>query len=401
MSIKAFKYRIYANKATTEKLQWVLDCCRELYNAALAERKEAWRMAGKSIDYYEQKRDLVEIKEIRPEYKDIASHVLQDVITRIKRTYDAFFRRIKNGEKPGHPRFQGRNRYTSFCYPDHAGWRLEGKHLHLTKIGTVKIKLHRQIEGKIKTLTIKREGEHWYAIFSCEVETEKLPVSYEDAGIDLGITHFAALSDGTFIDNPRHFRKSEKKLASAQQALSRKKRDSHRRKKASARVAKCHRKIRNQRKDFHHKASRKLVNQYQIIAFEDLQTKNLMKRPKPKQDENGKYLPNGASAKSGLNKSIQDAGWRTFTEMVSAKAACAGRTVIFVDPFKTSQICSQCLKEGLHKELDERVHTCVHCGVILDRDTNAAVNILRLGHKSTLGGTRPTGQPPVEVSRCT
>src|SRR5581483_10363226 len=192
------------------------------------------------------------------------------------------------------------------------------------------------------------------AIFNCEVETEKLPVSYEDVGIDLGITHFAALSDGTFIENPRHFRKSEKKLVKAQQALSRKKRGSHRRKKAVRRVAKCHRKIRNQRKDFHHKASHNLVNRYQIIAFEDLQTKNLMKRPKAKQDENGNYLPNKASAKAGLNKSIQDAGWSMFTEMVSTKAACAGRTVIFVDPFKTSQICSGCLKEGPHKELDER-----------------------------------------------
>ena len=135
--IKAYKYRLYPNKATTAKLQWVLERSRELYNAALAERKEAYRMAGKSISYYEQKRDLVEIKEeIRPEYQEIASHVLQDVILRVKKAYDGFFRRVKHGEKPGYPRFQGRNRYNSFTYPDIAGWKLDGNHLHLSRLGT-------------------------------------------------------------------------------------------------------------------------------------------------------------------------------------------------------------------------------------------------------------------------
>jgi len=210
-------------------------------------------------------------------------------------------------------------------------------------------------------------------------------------GIDLGVTHFAALSNGAFIDHPRPFRKAEKQLVKAQQALSRKKRGSHRRQKAAQHVATCQRKIANQRRDFQHKASRKLVNQYQIIVFEDLLTKNLTKRPKPKQDEEtGAYLPNGASAKAGLNKSILDAGWRTFTEMVSVKAAWAGRTVILVDPFKTSQVCSQCHKEGPHKDLDERIHSCVHCGAVLDRDTNAAINILRAAHQQLSVGTRPT-----------
>lgn len=400
MIIKAYKYRIYSNKATTEKLRWVLDRCRELYNAALDERKSAYCMAGKSISYYEQKRDLVEIKEVvRPEYQEIASHVLQDVILRIERAYRAFFQRMKNGERPGFPRFKGRNWYDSFTYPDRAGWKLtveeqeaqeqkklKGR-LSLSKIGTVSVKMHRAMEGHIKTLTIKREGEHWFAVFTCEVEAETLPISYEDAGIDLGVMHFAALSNGEFIDHPRYFRHAEKKVAKAQKALARKKRGSHRRKKAVQRLANLHRKVRNQRKDFHQKASRRLVNRYQVIVFEDLQTKNLTKAPAPKRDENGKYVPNGASAKAGLNKSILDAGWATFTEMVKAKAASAGRTVIFVNPFKTSQICSQCLKEGPRKELDERVHTCVHCDVVLDRDTNAAINILRLGRSHQ--GTRP------------
>ncbi len=403
MSIKAYKYRLYANKATTDKLQWVLDRCRELYNAALSERKEAWRMAGESIDYYKQKRDLVEIKEsIRPEYQDIASHVLQDVILRVKRAYDNFFRRVKNGETPGYPRFQGRNRYDSFTYPDGAGWKLDAVmrpadkkgvvsvKLHLSKLGTVKLHLHRNMGGTIKTLAIKREGEHWYAVFTCEIgKPDALPVSYEDVGIDLGVTHFAALSNGEFIDNPRHYRKAEKHLKKVQEALSRKKRGSHRRNKAVQAVAKAHRRIRNQRQDFLHKQSRLLVNRYQIIAFEDLQVANLLKRPKPKQDEEtGQYLPNGAAAKAGLNKSISDAGWSQCVQLCIYKAAWAGRTLVQIDPRYTSQICSGC-GAVVKKELDERWHSC-ECGCEFDRDTNAAINILRAAYQQLSVGTRPT-----------
>jgi len=419
MSIKAFTYRIYANTATTEKLHWVLDRCRELYNAGLQERRDAYEMAVKrhpnyyddqarkqltreyALGYYEQKRELVDIKEERPEYQEIASHVLQDVILRLKRAYDDFFRRVHNGEQPGYPRFQGRNRYDSFTYPDGAGWKLDAAarpaakkgivrvNLKLSKIGTVKLHLHRDIAGTIKTLTIKREGEHFYAIFTCEIgKPDPFPTSHEDVGIDLGVSHYAALSNGEFIDHPRYFRKAEKKLAAAQQALSRKKRGSHRRKKAVQRVATCHRKIANQRKDFQHKASRKLVNQYQVIVFEDLRVKNLTKAPAPKQDENGKYLPNGASAKAGLNKSILDAGWSTLTAMVSVKAAWAGRTVVFVNPFMTSQLCSGC-GVVVKKDLSERWHSC-SCGIELDRDTNSAKLILNLGYQQLSVGTRPT-----------
>ena len=416
MSIKAFKYRLSANKATTEKLQWVLDRARELYNAALTERRDAYEMHVKrhpgyydektrkqltrelTVDYYGQKRDLMDVKDLRPEYGDIASHVLQDVIMRVKRTYDRFFDRVKKRQKPGYPRFKGRNQYNSFTYPDHAGWKftvlgLEGgkKHkgtLHRSLIGTVKVKMHRAMQGKIKTLTVKREGEQWYCIFTCEVAVTALPVAYENVGIDLGVTHLASLSNGAFIDHPRHFRQAEKKLAKAQQALSRKMKGSHRRSKAGKLLAKQHRKVRKQRKDFHHKASRKLVDRYQVIVFEDLQAKNLTATPKPKQDEQGTYLPNGAAAKAGLNKSILDAGWSTFTGMVVAKAASAGRTVIFVNPSMTSQLCSGC-GAVVKKTLADRWHTC-DCGTSLDRDTNSAKLILNLGYQHLSGGTRPT-----------
>jgi putative transposase len=177
---KAFKFRLFPNKQQEEKLFWTLNRCRELYNAALSERKDAYRMAGKSISYYEQKRDLPEIKEIRPEYHDIHSQVLQDVLLRLKRAFDNFFERVKNGQTPGYPRFQGRNRYDSFNYPQ-SGFSLEEKYITLSKIGTLRIKVHRKVEGTIKTCTIKHEAGQWYVILSCEVDTpELLPISYED-----------------------------------------------------------------------------------------------------------------------------------------------------------------------------------------------------------------------------
>jgi putative transposase len=201
---KAYKFRLYPTRQQEQTLFWTLSRCRELYNAALAERKEAYRMAGKSISSYEQKRDLPEIKdEIREEYQHIHSQVLQDVLLRLDKAFKAFFQRVKNGENPGYPRFQGRNRYDSFTYPQ-GGYSIDVREkratVTLSKIGTIKVKLHRKIEGTIKTCTIKYEAGQWYAFFSCEVEQPlPLPEVESEVGIDLGITHFAAVSDGTFI----------------------------------------------------------------------------------------------------------------------------------------------------------------------------------------------------------
>lgn len=376
--LKAFKYRLFPTRKQADTLQWTLDRCRELYNAGLSERRDAWKYAHTSITCYEQMNDLPDIKDIREEYKTIHSQVLQEVLRRVDKAFKAFFARCKRGDTPGYPRFQGRDRYDSFCYPQ-AGFSLtHDTHICLSKIGSIKVKLHRSVEGKVKTCTIKREGTQWYVVFACEVDVHPLPASFEDVGIDLGLTHFATLSDGSTITNPRHYRRAEKKLEKLQQALARKKRGSHRRHKTVQAVGKAHRKVANQRRDFLHKVSRHLVNRYQVIVFEDLQTANLSKRAKPKQDEEtGQYLPNGAAAKSGLNKSIRDAGWGMFVEMVTSKAECASRTVLQVNPHYTSQVCSGCgtVKK---KELSERWHSC-ECGTELDRDHNAAINILRLG----------------------
>lgn len=406
--LKSFKYCLYPNKPTAEKLQWIIDRCRELYNAALQERRDTWQIIKNSPNYYDlewrkqatkehsislydQYKEVPEVKESRPEYKNIPTVVIRDPLQRVHKAFQAFFKRVATGKTPGYPRFMSKSRYDSFTYIDNQSFHVDGSRLILSNIGSIRMRGSKKhpLTGTIKTLTIKREGDHWYASFACEVEApEKLPVSYEDTGIDLGVTHFAALSNGEFIEPPKHYRKAEKKLKKLQEALSRKKRGSNRRKKAVQAVAKAHRKVRNQRKDFAHKASRQIANRYQVIALEDLKTANLVRRPKPKQDEEtGQYLPNGASAKAGLNKSISDAGWNMFATYLSYKAEWAGRSLVFVNPKNTSQICSACHKKGPHKDLAERTHTCVHCGVVLDRDTNAAINILALGYKAQ--GTRP------------
>src|SRR5438270_13611051 len=184
------------------------------------------------------------------------------------------------------------------------------------------------------------------------------------------------------IEHPKHYRRGEKQLIKCQQVLSRKKKGSHRRKKAGRALAKAHRKTARQRRDFSHKASRKLVNTYQVLVFEDIQIANLTKKPKPKQDASGAYLPNGAAAKGGLNKSIQDAGWGLFVSMCSCKAKEAGRTLLKVSPKYTSQLCSNC-GTVRKKDLSDRWHSC-DCGAELDRDVNAAINILERGRRQQL-----------------
>jgi putative transposase len=333
---------------------------------------------------------LPDLKADREEYREIHSQILQDTLWRVDKAFKAFFRRVMHGQVAGYPRFQGRDRYDSFCYPQ-GGFAVEKfgdkKHkLVLSKIGHIAIKLHRPIQGAIKTCTIKREGNKWFVCFSCEgVSVDRTPYTDLLVGVDMGVSKLATLSTGDVIENPKHYRCAEQYLANLQKSLSRKKRGSTRRKKAVARLSKVHRKVRNQRHDYLHKHSRWLVDTYEVIVFEDIKPANLSKRAKSKQDEEtGQYLPNGASAKSGLNKSILDAGWSTFIAMCEYKAENAGLVqVIKVDPRYTSQICSSCgaVKK---KQLSERWHSC-ECGCELDRDVNAAKNIAHLGSRYQVG----------------
>jgi putative transposase len=383
---KAFQYRLYPTRTQEQTLLFVLRRCRALYNSALEERQAYYQMRRKSLGYRQQAAELAEIKTAYPAYQDIYSQVLQDVLRRLDNAFAAFFRRIRNGEKPGYPRFQGEARYDSFTYPQ-SGFALAGNILTLSKIGDLKVRLHRPMVGQVKTVTIKQDMNHWYVTYSCEVEEDALPPCEEAVGIDLGLLHFATLSTGETIENPRPYRKGLKRIKLWQQARDRKKRGSHRRKRAALALATAHRKVRNQRKDFHHQSARMLVNRFGLIVFEDLKIINMSHAPEPKPDpdKEGAYLPNGASAKAGLNTSILDAGWRQFQALCVAKAESAGRQVVFVNPYNTSQLCSGCGRL-VPKDLSERWHSC-ECGAELDRDHNAAITILFRGqevaHRST------------------
>lgn len=353
---RTFKYRLYPTPCQVSALDTVLWRCRELYNACLEERREAYRMAGKTVTYYEQKRQLPGIKSIRPEYRDIGSQVLQDVTLRVDRAFKAFFRRKKAGLKGGFPRFRGRDRYDSFTLSQ-AGWSLD-KRLHLAGIGDLKVKWSRPVEGTIKTVTIRRDADQWFVTFSCVVDLPDVApdVLRPEVGVDMGLEHFATLSTGEHIANPRHFRAGQAVLTKRSQSLARKKRSSKRRKKARLLVAKAHRKVRNQRADFHHKTARTLVDGHGLIAVEDLRIANMVKN-------------------HALAKSISDAGWGQFIAILSSKAVGAGCTVIAVNPSGTSQACSQC-GAVCPKSLSIRWHLCEHCGCSLQRDANAAKNIL-------------------------
>jgi putative transposase len=395
---KAFKYRLSPTKQQEQTLLFVLRRCRHLYNSALEERKAFYQMRRKSLGYSAQAAELAEIKAAYPAYADIYSQVLQDVLRRLDKAFAAFFRRIRNGETPGYPRFQGEGRYDSFTYPQSgfalAGWRGPGKERHalltLSKIGDIKVRLHRPLVGQVKTVTIKRDANQWYVTLSCEVEEEPLPPCAEAVGIDLGLLHFATLSTGETIENPRLYRKGLKRIKLLSQIKDCRKKGSHRRKRAAIALAKAHRRVRNQRADFQHKAARALVNRFGVIVFEDLKITNMSKAPEPRPDETreGVYLPNGAAAKAGLNTSILDAGWGQFQALCTTKAASAGRHVVLVNPYNTSQLCSGC-GALVPKPLEERTHRCPACGLVLDRDHNAALNILQAGKQpTTLRGRR-------------
>ena len=385
MYTKCLKYRLLPTPAQDTALYQTLNTCRDVYNSLLNERKHDYEMHGKSPGRYEQQKHFPEWTKVHPEIKTIHSQVLQNVAVRVDLAFNAFFTRIKKGDNPGFPRFK-RDGYDSFTYPQ-AGFKVCEQTVNLSKIGTVKATLHRPVEGKVKTCTVRRQNNKWFVCFAVEVESVPLPTSDEKIGIDVGLNQFAALSNGEFIDNPRFFRKDEHALAKAQRNLALQKRDSHKRRKSKKVVGRIHERIRNRRHDFVHQSARKIVNHYGLIAVEKLNVKNMSKSPAPKQEEEmGKYLPNGHAAKAGLNKSILDAAWSMFRNVLTSKAENAGRKVVSVNPAYTSQDCSNCGYRA-KKNLSERWHHCPMCGLPLDRDTNAAINILQtaVGQHSVAG----------------
>lgn len=366
---RAFKYRIYPTKAQEKAFIHWLDACRELYNAAIEERKEAWRLQKVSINFKVQSAQLPEIKKLRTDVGAVYSQTLQNVLHRVDFAFQAFFRRVNRGETPGYPRFKSRDRYDSFTFPQDQAFRIDGKRLHLSKLGEVKIKLHRQIEGIPKTCSIKRDAGKWYAVFSCDnVPARAYPFSESEVGIDVGLESFATLSTGEKIKNPRWYRKTEEQLKIAQRSLSRKKRGSARRRKTKSAVIRLHAKAKNQRQDFHHKLAHRVVSENILIAVEDLYVKEMAEK-----------------SSSGMRKSISDAGWSGFLSILGAKAEEAGRLFVRVPPRSTSSTCSEC-GAFRQKTLSEREHRCP-CGLVLDRDVNASLNILRLGRSLQVSST--------------
>jgi putative transposase len=382
---KTYKYQLMPTPDQEQALATVLWRGRELYNAGLEERKAAWEKRGVSVNFAMQSAQLPGIKDVRPEYRDINAQVLQDVLHRLDKSFQAFFRRVQAGERPGYPRFQGKDRYNSFTYPQvgtPGGAVLDGGILSLLKIGRLPIRLHRPLEGTPKTVTVSREADGWYACISCaDVPTEPLLPTGRETGIDVGLKVFLITADGDVVDNPRHYRRAERYLVKCQRRVSKRKKGSHRRRKAVRVLARAHQTVQRQRRDFHHKTALDLVRHYDTLYVEAIQPANLSRRPAPKPDGNGGYEHNGARRKAGLNKSIQDAGWRHFLTTLAFKAACAGKRVEAVSPAYTTQECSHLLADGTRcgervaKSLSVRTHICPKCGYVADRDENAARNI--------------------------
>jgi putative transposase len=336
---KTYKYKLNPTPEQEQALERVLWRCRMLYNAALEERKTAWERCHVSITYYQQKAELPDLKAACPEYADVNAQVLQDVVLRVERAFQAFFRRLKASEEPGYPRFQGHNRYNSFTYPQYGGGAaLDGGVLSLSKIGRIRIRLHRPLDGTPKMVTISREADGWYACLSCaEVPVQPLPLTGQQTGIDVGLKVFLITAEGAVVENPRHYRKAEKALTKAQRRVSRRTKGSKRRRKAVALLRRKQQQVQRQRRHFHHKTALDLLRAYDTIYLEDLRVANMVRN---------RYLA----------KSISDAGWAQFRTILECKAEYAGKRVVAVPPAYTSQECSGCGKR-VKKALSLRTHS--------------------------------------------
>jgi putative transposase len=359
--IKTFHYRIYPTKAQRSQLRLTLELCRLLWNAALQQRRAAYRLAGKSLSYQDQQNELPALKAACPEFKNVHSLVLQDVLHRLDRAFAAFFRRVQAGQTPGFPRFRGQGRYDSLTYPQYGnGAKLNDAQLQLSKIGNLKVVVHHPLAGTPKTVTIRCSATgKWYVSIVCEGVPQALPASPEKVGIDVGLAAFVTLSSGDQIPNPRFFRQEEWALGQVQRQHAQLPQGSRQRRKHRRAVARVHERVKFRRENFAHQQSRRIVNRYQIIAVEDLAVNGLMRN-------------------HGLAKSIADAAWTQFNGYLAYKAVWAGRQYVPVNPAYTSQDCSNC-GHRQKMPLGERVYNCPCCQLSLDRDHNAARNILALG----------------------
>ncbi|MFF3889290.1 RNA-guided endonuclease InsQ/TnpB family protein [Streptomyces sp. NPDC001914] len=389
--IRAYKFLMRPTVGQAAALGEMLRNHCSLYNGALQERRDAYRHASKAtIRYGQQSVQLKDIRAFDPEGQGRWSFSSQQAtLRRLDKAFAAFFRRVKAGDKPGYPRFRSGKRFDTVDFPkDGDGCRWDSTphdpttRVRLQGVGHVKVHQHRPVAGKVKTISVKREERRWYVILTAEqAQPEPLPQTGSVVGIDMGIANFLADSGGQFIPNPRHAAKAAAKLEAAQQALSRRKRGSKRRRKAVETLARLHRKVRRQRLDHAHKTALRLVREHDFIAHEDLEIRNMSKVPAARPDpaQPGSFLPNGAAAKAGLNRSIADVGWGVFLAILAAKAEGAGRQVIAVDPRNTSRRCPECGHTAKENRPTQEKFHCQACGHNAHADTVGAINVLRAG----------------------
>jgi putative transposase len=368
--MRAYKFRIYPSKKQEEILNHHLWLAKNLWNELLEHCKQTYNDFG----YFPTKNTLQLI------VKDygLYSQTQQEVAHRVYNSIIRLFKLRKQGKKAGFPRFKSFDRMKSLHYPQYGTGFWLYKELKVTPFGEIAIKKHREVKGEIKTLTLKRESSgRWFAVFTAE-EERLLPKENKGGvvGIDLGLKTFATLSDGDVIKNPRHFKKYEERLVFLQREVSKKKKGSTSRKIAKVKVAKLHEKISDCRRDFLHKISTGLVNDYSIIALERLASKEM--------------------AEENYGKQINDAGWNMFANMLAYKAEGAGCRVVFVNPENTSQECSNC-HQIVRKDLSNRIHECPFCGLSIDRDLNAARNILTRATPGQ-GGSNASGNATIVAS---
>jgi putative transposase len=354
---KTFKYRLYPSKSQLVYLDQTLETCRDWYNNCLAERKDAWENEKKNVGKFKQLSRVKDYRKENPYAAQVHSHIMQVVVQDLDKAFQAFFRRVKRGETPGYPRFKGRNRFDSFGLKEYGnGFKVDGRRLCITGIGRLRVRWHREMEGRVKTVRILKQAGEWYACFSCEVEEKILPAAGKQVGIDVGIHHLLATSDGDVADNPQWYRVAQNKLRIIQRTVSRRTMGGANRRKSVLALQRQHETISNSRKDFLNKLAFQLTITYDLIAMERLNI-------------------NGMVRNHHLSKSIMDAGWGYLSKRINDKAAEAGRHVVQVNPAYTSKTCSSCGTIFETLTLADRWVEC-SCGLSIDRDVNAAINIL-------------------------
>ena len=379
---RSYRYLLQPTVPQRTRFETLLRNQCELYNAALQERRGAWTWERRSVSYIDQSRTLTSLRAARPEILDHGVTVCRGTLKRLDRAFGAFYRRCRAGQTPGYPRFKSSRRWDSVQWEDTCGWRLNtaAGRRRLLGIGEVKVRLHRDLRGTPKAITVAREGRRWWVTVRCtDVPAAPLAATGVQVGIDLGVCAQVATSDGQLVVDGRYGRSARARLAVVQRQLATKRRGSRHRERSVERVAAAHRKVRNQRKDLAHKLSRELVNRYDLIVHEDLTIANMMRRPRPRKTEDDTYEPNGAAAKAGLNRSIADAGWGQLLQCIAYKAEDAGRDVIAVNPRHTSQRCSSCGHLDRENRRTQAEFRCQACGHEAHADVNAAMNILRAG----------------------